>query len=354
MNTKSKLLASAVIAGTFTLTAWAQAPAGATPKPMGREKTANEYIQYEIRNLQNEKLGQVTDLGIDLIYGRIVEVLVESDGSLNVGRKIVAVPPLALIPDPVEKIYRLNISTEAFKTAAAIDVTKWEDAGRSERVADAYRLFGQVPYFLEEGDTASKTASRPKVLLGYVERCNKLLGMPVGNSQKEEFGNVWSMTLDIPKARILNVIVLAPGNFKTKSIIPAMALSFNDRRDALLLDDTKAEYADEPRFIYTEAAYGNEAYSHEESFKGPHTNVALEQGGSYRDIDRTAQIHREIRAAKVNARHVEVGTLNGRVTLRGWTYSEEDRRRIGEIAIAASRLELVDNQITAGKPVASN
>ena len=354
MKMNSILLVGAVIAATFSLSSWAQAPAGATPKPMGAEKPENFFIQYEVKNLQNEKLGHVTDLGIDLIYGRIVEVLVESDSSLGVGNKIVAVPPLALVADPTEKVYRLNVSTEVFKSAEAIEVTKWEDAGRSERVAAAYRVFGQKPYFLEEGETASTTARRPKVLLGYVERCNKLLDMPVGNYQNEEFGKVWSMTLDIPKGRILNVIILAPGNFKTKSIVPAMALSFNAKRDALLLDDTKPEYADEPRYIFTEAAYGNESYSHQESYKGPRTNVALEQGGSYRDIDRTARIYQGIRAARINGRHVELGTLNGRVTLRGWAYSEDDKRRMGEIAIAASTLELVDNQIVVGRPIASN
>jgi hypothetical protein len=150
-------------------------------------------------------------------------------------------------------------------------------------------------------------------------------------------------------------VVLAPGNFKTKSIIPAMALSFNATRDALLLDDTKIEYGDEPRYVFTEAAFGNPAHYEQESYTGPHTSVALEQGSSYRDIDRTVRINREIRAAKINGRHVEVGTINDRVTLRGWVNTDEDKRRIGEIAIvAATMMENVDNQITVGKPAANN
>lgn len=272
----------------------------------------------------------------------------ETDSSLDAGNKVVAVPPLALWPDLLNNVYRVNVTTETFKTAPAIDLAKWEDAGRSLRVAAAYRLFGQEPYFLEEGATASKTAARPKVALGYVERANKLLNLPVGNLQGQPFGKVWTLTLDIPNGRILSVIVLAPGNFKTKSIVPAMALSFNGARDALLLDDTKAEFADEPRFIFTPAAYGNEAYSREEAYQGPRTNVALEQGRSYRDIDQTVRINRDIRTAKINASHVEVGTLNDRVTLRGWVTSVDDQVRIGAIAIAAARLELVDNQITVG------
>jgi sporulation protein YlmC with PRC-barrel domain len=353
MKLKYTLLASAVIAAGITLSTWAE-PAPARDVNVGAVKPIFEFNKIEIKNFQDESLGRITDLGIDLINGRIVEVLVESSGSLGVGGKIVAVPPLALFPDLLNEVYRLNVSTEGFKTAPAIDLSQWLDAGRSERVAAAYHIFGQDPYFLEEGDTASKTAKRPKVSLGYVERSTKILNLPVGNLKNEQFGKVWSLTLDIPKGRILNVVVLAPGNFKTKSIIPAMALSFNATRDALLLDDTKIEYGDEPRYVFTEAAFGNPASYERESYTGPRTSVALEQGRRYRDVDMTVRINREIRAAKINARNVEVGTINDRITLRGWVTTAEDKRRIGEIAIADSRLELVDNQITVGKPATGN
>ncbi len=84
---------------------------------------------------------------------------------------------------------------------------------------------------------------------------------------------------------------------------------------------------------------------------GPRTSVALEQGASNGDVDRTARISRKILGAKVDAKNVQIATINGRVTLRGWVATEEDRKLIGDIAIAASRLELVGNQITVGKPV---
>lgn len=348
------LLGTAIISCSLFLSAPAQDGAGATPKPLGREKNVNSFVHIEIKNHQNDSLGRIVDLGIDLVNGRIVEVLVESDSSLDVGGKIVAVPPLALRPDPADsKVYRLNVSPATFKNAAAIDLSKWEDFGRSDRVAAAYHLFGQETYFLEEGDQPSPTARRPKVSLGYVERSNKLIEMPVGNYQDEQFGKVWSMTLDIPQGRILNVIVLAPGNFQTKSIIPAMAFEFNDRRDALLLDDTKEEYADQPRYFYTEAAYGNEATSQREAYKGPRTLVALEQGSSYRDIDMTVRVYQGIRAGKINGRHVEVGTIADRITLRGWVYTADDRRLIGDIARATTIPVMVDNQITVGRPVAN-
>jgi sporulation protein YlmC with PRC-barrel domain len=350
MKLQSAIIAGAVIAA--SLPAWAQPEP--THERFAAEKQVQEINRIEIKNFQDESLGRIKDLGIDLVNGRIVEVLIVSDGSLDVDNKIVAVPPLALFSDPLNEVYRLNVSTDVFKSAPAIDLSKWLDYGRSDRIAAAYRLFGQEPYFLEEGDTASKTASRPKVSLGYVERSSDMLKLPVGNLQNQPLGEVFALTLNVPKGRIRSVVILAPGNFKTRSIVPAMALSFNAARDGLLLDDTKMEFEDEPRYLFTEAAYGHEPYSAEESYKGPHTSVALEQGSSYRDIDRTVRINKLIRAAKINCRNVQVGTLNDRVTLRGWVNTDDERRRIGDIAIAASRLELVDNQIMVGKPVTRN
>jgi sporulation protein YlmC with PRC-barrel domain len=352
MKLKTNLLAGAIVAASFPLATWAQ------PEPthtnFGVEKRVYDFQNIEVRNLQDESLGRITDLGIDLQNGRIVEVLVASDSAFGTGGKIVAVPPLALIPDVLNQAYRLNVSAEAFRSAPGIDLSKWVDSGRSERVAAAYRLFGKEPYFLEEGQTASQTAARPRVPLGYIERSSRILDMPVANLQNEPFGKVSSINLDILRGRILSVIVLAPGNFKTRSVIPAMALSFNAGRDGLLLDDTKLEYADEPRYVFIEPAFGQKAYSKEEPYQGPHTLVALEQGESYRDVDRTVRINKDIRAAHIDNSNVEVATINGRVTLRGWVNSEEDRKRIGDIAIADSRLELVDNQVAIGKPAVTN
>lgn len=377
MKLNLQLLAGAAFASAVSLSTWAQsdpsagpqtakeikaetkaakrvaAPGDPSPTPLGRAKEFDEFNKIQVRNLQDEPLGRIKELGIDLVNGRIVTVMMISDNSLNVGNKIVGVPPGAFIPDALNEVYRLNVSADTFRSAPAIDLKKWETASHNQSIAASYALFGQEPYFLEEGAAASTTGDRPKVALGYVERSTKIIELPVGNFQGQKFGEVWSMTLDIPKGQILSVIVLAPGNFKTKSVIPPTALTFNDAHNGLLLDDTKLEFANEPRFVFTEAAYGNEAHSKQEAYKGARTSVALEQGNSYRDIDRTVLINKEIRAAKLNSRNVQVGTVEGRVTLRGQVNSEAEKLQIGAIAVAASRVELVDNQITVGSSAGS-
>ena len=350
---------AALVAAAISGPVSAQAPAVTKLAPVvveapkaevGPEKIAIPMQYVEIRNFQDERLGQVQDLGISLVNGRIVEVLVVSDNSLGGDQKIVAVPPLALLPDAINQVYRINISTQRFRTAAAVDLSKWVESGRSDRVAAAYRLFGQEVFFLEEGQPTSKTDSRPKVALGYVELSSRMLDLPITNMQDEKLGKVWSLTLDIPSGRILSVVVVSQGNFNIRNLVPAMALHFNPTRDGLVLNDTPAELQNEPRYIFTAAAYGQDAYSREEVYRGPRTSETLAQGSSYRDVDQTVRINREIRNTGIDCRGIEVGTLNDRVTLRGTVATAEDKRRIGESAIRVSRPELVDNQILVGEP----
>jgi osmotically-inducible protein OsmY len=180
------------------------------------------------------------------------------------------------------------------------------------------------------------------------------LDLPIKNLQDEQLGKVWSLTLDIPSGRILSVIVISQGNYNIRNVVPAMALHFNPTRDGLVLNDTPAELENEPRYIFTAAAYGQDAYSREEVYRGPRTSETLAQGSSYRDVDQTVRINREIRNTGIDCRGIEVGTLNDRVTLRGTVATAEDKRRIGESAIRVSRLELVDNQILVGDPASKS
>lgn len=78
------------------------------------------------------------------------------------------------------------------------------------------------------------------------------------------------------------------------------------------------------------------------------TLTPLDQGQGKPDIDRTAQIRREIIAVKdlsVNAQNVKIITYNGHVTLRGPVDSADERRIIGDIVTRIATPEHTDNQL---------
>ena len=369
-------------------------------------------IGMEIKDSQDQKLGRVKDLALDLEKGRLVEVIVASGGFLGFGQRTVAVPPGAFKFDPTGGVLRLNVDKEKFKAAPDFAMSKWAEHCQSRHVAEAYRYYGQTPYFAADGQDSKSgnTATEP---LGYVQRSSELLGLPVKNRQNEPLGNVNTFLFDLLSGRgrgyVTHVIVRDYGFLKTKSVIPARALRFNATHDALYLDVSAQAFKNEPRFRWTHKnaprfmwTYGSsgpvqhtpenephyygqsspfqQAYENEPRFeartrdeKGPfqqetysNTKVAandgvntrqnvqegtantytpLVQGTSFRDVEKTYQIYAAMRAdasLSRNAQNVEVGTLNGRVTLRGHVNTEEGKRVIGEIAAKAG-LALPEN-----------
>ncbi len=352
MKLKYQFLAAALLTSMLVLPTWVEAEPSHTR--FGVEKPINALEKITIKNFQDETLGKIVDLGVDLSNGRIVEVLVRCDSSLGVDNKIVAIPPLAFFGDPLSSVFRLDMTPEVFSTAPGIDMDKWVDSGRSDKVAATYRFFGKEPYFLETDANENNAVARPLVKLGYVERSSKILDMPVRNYNNDKFGTIYSLRLDVPNGLVTTAIILAPGNFKTKTVIPATSLEFNPERNGLLLNQSKLAFRDEPRYVLIAASYGNDAMSKEESYRGPRTNTVLAQGSSYSDVDTTVNINRKIRLANINSRDVQVGTNDGRVTLRGWVSTDADRNRIQEIAVASTRLEGVDNQLIIGQGPSTN
>ena len=229
----------------MSLSAWAQSES--THVRAGMETEVHEFDRIRIKNVQEESLGRIIDLDIDLINGRVVEMLMASDRPLDLDPAIALMSPHPLISDPPNDVCRLNVSVDVIKSAPVNDISKCFDSGRSDRLAVAYRILGQEPSFLEDTGSASRTVNRRKLLFESVARSSRIVRLLVWNLRNQQFGEVYAMTLDIPNARIRSFAILAPGNFDTRSVIPTMGLSFNATRRALVLDDSNAGYASGPR-----------------------------------------------------------------------------------------------------------
>jgi predicted regulator of Ras-like GTPase activity (Roadblock/LC7/MglB family) len=69
---------------------------------------ASEVIGMTVNSLQNEKLGKVSDLAVDVESGRIVLVIISTGGFLGMGDTLTAVPPGALHFDAAQHILHLQ------------------------------------------------------------------------------------------------------------------------------------------------------------------------------------------------------------------------------------------------------
>ncbi len=333
-------------------------------------------IGMTVKTTQDQKLGTVKDLALDIENARLVEVIVSSGGFLGFDQRTVAVPPEAFIYDAKAQVLLLsNVSEEKYKAAPDFIMSKWAEHCTSIRIMEAYRYYGVTPYFAADGQgsPSGNTATEP---LGYIERSSILTGLPIKNLNKETLGFVGGFYFDPlgGPVRIKHVIVRITGFLKTKRIVPPTALRFNATHDTLFLDLSE-EFLNQPRFKWTYATGG--ACNWSQGDPGLYNNVRmqtyvnsrvstnngvntrqnvqegmvdtytpLKQGDSFADKDITSGIYAAIRAdasLSQNAQNVEVGTLNRRITLRGHVNAEEGKRVIGSIAASIGAPEDVSN-----------
>jgi sporulation protein YlmC with PRC-barrel domain len=348
-----------------------------------------------VKNYQNDKLGKVEELGVDVESNRVVVVIVSTGGFLGIGDGMTAVPPGSLHHDVANKVVHLDANKEKLKAAPKFEMSKWRDAFQFDSLAGVYRHYGIQPYFIDRTDAPNAAPNRdPDATvnrernwsrLGYVEKASKLKGMPVKNVQDEKIGDVENLMVDLAAGRVVAVIISSGGFLglgEELSAVPPTAFRFNPARDTLQLAVTKDVLTRAPHFkanqwpdfsqpSYTEGVY--RAYRVEPYFSakadrdhpdlGPagadntgrnvrdrddRNLTPFDQGTSPADRERTAQIRKEIVGTKgvsMNAKNVKIITNNGRVTLRGPVNSAEERRLVGEIAAQIAKPENVDNQL---------
>lgn len=373
---------------------------------------ASDVIGMEVKNNQDEKLGKVEDLAVDLETGRIVEVIVSTGGFLGVGDRLTAVPPQALHHDAGQKILQLDANKEKLSGAPEFDMSNWNSASDSSHLTAVYNYYGEAPAFTfvdsdeavqgapdKDVSTRQSKATRnqdrvagerrdmiPAARLGDVQRASKLLGMNVNNQQNEKLGDVDNMLLDLPSGRLVAVVVSSGGFLgmgDELSAVPPTALRFSADRKTLELDATKESLASAPHFKkdqwpdFAQPSYSGDvyrAYKVEPYFTTTGSTDAdntdrnvrdrnegavtpFDQGNNKADLATTARIRQEIMAGKdmsVNAHNVKIITRNGRVTLRGPVNSESEKQRVGDIAEKIARAENVDNQLEVKLTTSSN
>jgi len=379
---------------------------------------ASDVIGMTVKNYQEEKLGKVEDLAVDVESGRIVQVILSTGGLLGIGDTLTAVPPGALHHDVAQKVLHLDANQEKLKNAPKFETSKWAECCDSNHLSAVYRHYGEEPAFrfIHKADAISddqrdrgiapntvstrpadgtwsqdRIASQSQCMipvsrLSHVQKASKLMGTSVKNLQDEKLGQVENLLVDLPSGRIVAVVVSTGGFLglgDELSAVPPTALRFTPDRSTLQLDASKEMLSNAPHFksnqwpdfgqpSYADGVY--RAYRVEPYFttnvttapdntarnvrdRGNRTLTPLDQGNSQADVNTTAQIRKGIMAREnmsVNAQNVKIITFEGRVTLRGPVNTAEEKRLIGEIADRIARSENVDNQLEVRLTTSSN
>lgn len=321
MKQKLQIISSTFAASILAFTAVAQDSLQPDRAPAGQHQTGRAYqaradrlnsavkssdvIGMTVNNYQDEKLGRVEELALDVESGRIVQVILSTGGFLGVGDTLTGLPPGALHHDVAAGVLHLDATRERIKGAPKFDMTKWEESGDHAHLTEVYRHYGAEPalWFVDrDGKSAARVTSTdrdsdsragaardrdealnkdavkvagieqstiPASRLGQAQKVSRLMGMPVNNLQNESLGKVENLLLDLPSGRVVAVVVSSGGFIgigDELSAVPPTALRFASDRHSLVLDASKELLTQAPHFssdrwpnfsepVYTDGVY---------------------------------------------------------------------------------------------------
>jgi sporulation protein YlmC with PRC-barrel domain len=114
---------------------------GPGPELMGADTLLGENVV----NNQDEDLGEIKEIMIDMRNGEIAYAVLSFGGVLGMGEKLFAVPWQALDLDTVNKRFVLDVDKERLKTAPGFDKDAWPDMGDIAYIEEIHTFYGTDP-----------------------------------------------------------------------------------------------------------------------------------------------------------------------------------------------------------------
>jgi hyperosmotically inducible protein len=123
---------------------------------LGQVQKASKLMGTTVKNMQDEKLGNVENILVDLPSGRVVAVIVSSGGFLGMGDELSAVPPTALRFTADGDTLQLDASKETLSNAPHFKANQWPDFTQPAYAGEVYHAYKVEPYFSTEVDNTAR------------------------------------------------------------------------------------------------------------------------------------------------------------------------------------------------------
>ncbi len=112
-----------------------------------RVRKASTLMGLTVKNLQDEKLGKVENILVDLAAGRVLAVIISSGGFLGLGDELSAVPAAALHYSADGANLQLDTSKEMLQQAPHFRANEWPDVTQPDYANGVYQAYRISPYF---------------------------------------------------------------------------------------------------------------------------------------------------------------------------------------------------------------
>ncbi|NMM25748.1 MAG: PRC-barrel domain containing protein [Glaciimonas sp.] len=107
---------------------------------------ADTLLGNDVYNEQDEDLGDIKEIMLDMKTGRVSYAVLSFGGFLGVGEKLFAVPWSALTLDTVKKRFILKVAKDRIKDAPGFDSDHWPDMASTAWADEIHSYYGTQPY----------------------------------------------------------------------------------------------------------------------------------------------------------------------------------------------------------------
>jgi sporulation protein YlmC with PRC-barrel domain len=195
---------------------------------------ADRMLGREVQDATGKRLGQVSDLVVDLDCGRVLYAVVLSRGFAGIGNRSVGVPAGMIRTQGSD--WRIPVDQQKFKGAPQVKREQLAHPEDPAFVISVYKYFGQ-PMWWGASD----------VQFNNVHKLSELIGMQVKDLADKKIGEVNNLAIDTASGRVICVIVSATADGGRYALPPNSLTPGADRQNlSTSIDPDKLAAA--PRF----------------------------------------------------------------------------------------------------------
>jgi sporulation protein YlmC with PRC-barrel domain len=126
---------------------WQGAKTAANAGEFHNVHKANDVIGMKVKNVNNEDLGKIDNVMVDLPNGRVVYAILSPDSSLNLGDNLYALPPEAFTLSSDHKNLVSDLNKDKLSGAPHFAKNQWPNLSNPAFASKVYQYYGKQPYF---------------------------------------------------------------------------------------------------------------------------------------------------------------------------------------------------------------
>jgi sporulation protein YlmC with PRC-barrel domain len=139
----------------FGQSPWWQGSTAANVGSFHNVHKVNQVVGMKVENVNNQNIGTIDDVAVDLSDGRLVVLTLAPASSLNLGNNIYPLPPQAFTLSQDKKNLVSGIETTKLASAPHFAKGNWPNFSDPNYVAQIYQYYGKQPW------SSTGTAAQP-------------------------------------------------------------------------------------------------------------------------------------------------------------------------------------------------